>query len=331
MSLRPDSLWSPDPSANDDVARLERLLQVYRHVPAEGVVWTPVRRTPRRRWRLPVGIAAMMATAAMLLVAAWLPWRLAWSDGAAWRVSGVARIDALPVGGALATAADEHARIDVARIGSIEVSPGSRVTLLETRAGRHRIALDSGHIRARIWAPPGYFGVLGAASEVVDLGCEFDLWTSADGRGRMSVRSGWVLHSVGGQDTLVPAGYDIGFEALRAGIPRSIAASAQFGAAVDRIDVQLARGLRDADAERRVATLATAADAVTLLSLLTRYPALADGPLYPRLATLLEVPATDARHRAAWAAGSAHAIDAWWDRVPRPPKQWWRHWRDALG
>lgn len=63
----------------------------------------------------------------------------------------------------------------------------------------------------------------------------------------------------------------------------------------------------------------------------TRYPALASGPIYPRLAMMLDGPVMDPNHRAAWQHGSVHAMDLWWEQVPRPPKTWWLNWRDALG
>lgn len=329
MASRPDPLWSPYPSADDDVARLERLLRVYRHQPSTPPPWTasPVPRSQRRRWR---AVAAVGALAATLALATWWPWRLAWTDGAAWPVAGLAHIDALPLGGELATSEGEHARIEVARIGSLAVSPDTRLSLVETRGGHHRIALDHGHVRARIWAPPGHFGVRTGDAEVIDLGCEFDLWATTDGHGRMLVRNGWVMHAAGGRETLVPAGHAIVFDDNHAGIPRRGDIPAALDAAIDRVDRAMSTGARAVDAEQAIAAQATHADAFALLSLLTRYPELADGPLYPRLARLLDVPADDTQHRTAWRAGSIHAIEAWWDRIPRPPKQWWRNWRDAL-
>jgi hypothetical protein len=69
---------------------------------------------------------------------------------------------------------------------------------------------------------------------------------------------------------------------------------------------------------------------LTLLTLMTRHPRLAEGPMYLTVADMLSAPAGDLQHRQAWAQGRANAIDEWWDHLPRPPKQWWRNWRDAL-
>src|SRR5690606_37794350 len=86
MSQRPDPLWQPDERGDDDLVRMETLLRRYRHAEPTLPAWKTAAPTARRRWRMP----ARMAIAAMLLVfaglAAWLPWRLAWSDGGAWAV-----------------------------------------------------------------------------------------------------------------------------------------------------------------------------------------------------------------------------------------------------
>jgi hypothetical protein len=334
MHLRHDPLWLPGRHEDDDLARIEKLLQRYRHVVREPLPDRLVPPPSHRRWRLPLRIAATCAIAASvagLAIAAWLPWRLAWTDHAPWTVAGAPdlRLKELPVGESLVTAAGQHASVRVARIGVIDLSPDTRMTLVETRRGHHRVSLDAGHIRARIWAPPGYFGVIDGKTEVVDLGCEFDLWKTSGGRGRLQVGSGWVVHDVDGQETLVPAGYAIDFDDDRAGIPVRPDASATFRAAVDRLDATTHDGKSNAALEHRVAGFATSDDAHTLLSLLTRHPTLASGPLYTRLGGMLGA-MDDHSHRRAWVSGSTHAINAWWDRVPRPPKQWWRNWRDAL-
>ncbi|PZQ19444.1 MAG: hypothetical protein DI564_01690 [Rhodanobacter denitrificans] len=329
MSTPRDPLWSPEQPGDPELVRLERLLGRYRHV-LSGVPMPAA--PPRRRWIRALAIAGGAIAAAALTVAVWLPWRLHWTADAPWPVSAdvPAPTPALAVGDTLQTGAGQHARVAIARIGALEVSPQTRLSLIETRSGHHRIALETGHVHARVWAPPGAFGVLDGGAEVIDLGCVFDLWKHADGSGRLAVGSGWVMHSEGGRETLVPAGYALDFGPDHVGLPLRPAAPSAFADAVTALDRMLYEGHRDADLETRSADLATADDAFTLLSLLTRYPALADGPLYPRLAETIDAPPLDARHREAWASGSVHAINAWWDRMPRPPKQWWRNWRDVV-
>lgn len=297
----------------------------------------------RRAWAAParrvlIRIAAAMLTA-IVLAAAGMAYRLAWSEGRPWMV----RAPVGPAPASLWIAPGERVRagagqvldIAVARIGRIAVSPGSTVRLLETRAGHHRVALDSGHLRARIWAPPGQFRVSSGAAEVIDLGCDFDLWQQPDGSGRLHVRSGWIAHRVGTQEVLVPAGYGLRFHTGHADTPMHAEASVVFAAAVAALGHALGQsGAESAPALAaavRVAEAAADSDSFTLLHLLSQHPRLADGPLYPRLAAALAAPADDPGHRAAWAAGDADAINRWWHRLPVQPKAWWRNWADAFG
>ncbi len=333
MTGKPDPLWDPDLPGDEALERLESLLGGYRHVPRPGLAW-PVPRAfvhGRRRRRVLLATAAVLA-ACMVGVAAWVPWRLQWSESRQWAIEAGARPgpESLRAGSTLATSANQSATIRVARIGRMEVMPGTRIRLLDTRSGHHRLELLEGRVRARIWAPPGYFGIATGASETVDLGCEFEMSRDPQGKGTLHVTSGWVIHRVKGQETLVPAGTRLDFDEVRSGIPLATTASAGFRAAVERLDLAMSQGARAPDIEETVAREARASDRFTLLTLLTRYPALASGPLYPRLAAMFDE-APDARHREAWQHGSVHAMNLWWERIPRPPKAWWLNWRDAIG
>ena len=81
----------------------------------------------------------------------------------------------LGVGQVLTTDASSRARIAVGDVGRVDVEPNSRVRLIESRAGEHRMALDRGRIRAQIWAPPRYFFVNTPSAVAVDLGCAYTL------------------------------------------------------------------------------------------------------------------------------------------------------------
>lgn len=333
MVDRPDPLWDPALPGDDELVRLEALLGRYRHVPAEGQAWAlpPISRAPR--WRRPALAMAAVLVACAVGIAAWLPWRLQWSEHHDWAVETDA--PALPrtlrVGQTLATSAGETATVQVARIGRMQVLPGTRVRLVDTRTGHHRLELLDGRVRARIWAPPGYFGIAAGDAETVDLGCAFEMQRNLQGEGDIRVLSGWVMHRVQGQETLVPAGSHLRFDASRSGIPLAETASVAFAAQVEQLDLAMAKGERVTGVEAQVAERATDDDRFTILTLLTRYPALASGPLYPRLAAMFGETVPDPAHRQAWQQGSVHAMNRWWEQVPRPPKAWWLNWRDALG
>jgi hypothetical protein len=168
---------------------------------------------------------------------------------------------------------------------------------------------------------------------VVDLGCEFILERDHDGSGQLRVLSGWVQQHMGGQERLVPAGHTLYFSADSASTALRDDAPTALRAAVKALD-QAMPGEADAatltELAGAVARSARDADLYTLMSLLLRDPTLASGPLYPRLARALEMPANDVAHRAAWIEGDHAAIELWWQRLPSQPKRWWTHWRDAF-
>lgn len=334
MSEHDDPLWNPDAPADADLAAIQRQLAPlgwrtrHRDVPR-----IPARRRRPGRW---LGWAAAASVA--LLVASALQFRLAWREGDAWSVTqeeaGQATAWHWQPGESFATAPGQTASVAVARIGRLELSPDTRVRLLRTGPGRHRVALEHGHVRARIWAPPGFFGIATGAAEVVDLGCDFDVWRDADGSGRLQVRSGWVSYRVGDQDVLVPEGHGLDIADDVASTPLRLDATAGLRRAVQALDAAQDAAARDevlAPLADAVARSARDSDAFTLLSLMTRHPTLADTELYPRLAVALRVGEIPDGHRQAWRTGDQAAIDAWWRKLPRQPKHWWGNWTDLVG
>lgn len=339
MSEHDEALWDPKLEADPELQGLRSLLAPY-SVASRGLgEWMPAPESARRR-RLPrLAKFAVTGLAACLLLYVGHIHRLAWDDGQPWRVTTNAAGESaspgvLAPGNLLETDQQQSLSIAVARIGRISLSPGSRLRLLETRSGKHRVSLESGHMRARIWAPPGYFGVSDGAAEIVDLGCDFDVWKRADGSGRVYVRSGWIDYGVGSYEVLVPAGFALAFSAERPFTPMRPEATPEFAMAVTTLEQAITQSGADASAalaaSKAVAEAAQDADGFTLLSLLTQYPPLAKGDLYPRLAIAFKTAEDDQGHRSAWAAGNTHAMNRWWDLYPTQPKDWWRNWTDAL-
>lgn len=338
---RDDYLWDPGAPADAEVERLEQLLRPY-SADARGLL----RRTPwpkaRRRWSLAAMPLAAAAALALLAVALHF-YRLSWPEGAPWQLTRVsaeatATRGSLRPGQTLTTAADESATLSVARIGELSLGANSQLELLSTRTGFHRIAMPVGRLHARIWAPPGHFAVVSGDALFIDLGCEFVLDVDPSGSGSLLVTSGWVAHEVGPREVLVPAGHRVEFDAHGSGTPVREAASAAFRSALARFDATLRGSHADtdlhaptlADLATAVAAHASDADFHSLLSLLTRFPPLADTALYPRLADVLGRADDGALHREQWRRGDPVAINQWWQRVPVQPKQWLVHWRDAL-
>ncbi len=329
-----DPLWNPQQPGDDGLRRLEQLLAPY-SAQARGlqqqIPHTPVQ-TPRPRRLRRVLIASAAALAASVLLGVYLGWRFNWQDGQAWTVHGGAvTTAAIEPGEWLRTGSDQQLAIDVARIGRVVLSADSSLSLIETRRGFHRMRLEQGHLRARIWAPPGWFGISSGAAELIDLGCDFDLWKQEDGGGRVLVRTGWISYAIGSQQVLVPAGYQMRFEADRAYTPLRPEADKSFREAVAALDESLHRAGPQASAVDRLATnmaeRASDDDGFTLLSVLSRYPQLARTALYPRLMRSQKLAASE-QHRKDWIAGDIDAINQGWSQLPRQPKAWWWNWAD---
>lgn len=340
-----DYLWDRSGPVDPQVARLERLLRGHAHADAPRRARHPAQAKPvatarRRRWRTAFAAAAVLAVCA-LGARTWFQQRLQWEVGRPWQVvaqQGDVRIDgrrqdaraALAMDGTLETGANATTRLHAAGIGQIAIGQGSRLRLVETRTGRHRVQLEQGSLWARVWAPPGQFGVGVAGAEVIDLGCEFLLKVDADGNGSLSVLSGWVQIDNSRREVLVPQGTRVRLHGSgAAGTPHAHDASAGFVAALDAIDAR--NGEVDANGEevRRLIAASRPQDAISLLALLRDHPQLGEGPLFERLAQLL--PTAPAPTRDAWRRDRMAVFDAWWNALPYPRvKRWWTQWPDAL-
>jgi hypothetical protein len=295
-------------------------------------------RARRRRWRVALAAAAMLAICAFG-VRSWFQQRLHWEAGEPWQVlaqQGDVRIDgrsqqarALALDGTLETGKNAMTRLRAAGIGEVAVGAGSRVRLLETRTGRHRLQLEQGSLWARVWAPPGQFGVGVAGADVIDLGCEFLLKVDADGNGSLSVLSGWVQVDNLRREVLVPQGTRVRVNGDgAAGTPHAFSASPAFVAALEIIDARNGAVDPHGDEIRRLLAESRPQDAISLLVLLRDYPQLAEGPLFERLTNLLPTPNAT---REAWRSDRMGVLNAWWDALPYPRvKRWWTQWPDAL-
>jgi hypothetical protein len=333
-----DYLWNPNAHADPEIMALEAQLQSFgskalrladRRVPSNAR-----RLRPSRWW---IGIAASLAVT-VAGSAVLLRHRLEWPASAAWTLSrtsadGQTRVAQLDVGSVLATQANETITLAAARIGTITLAPGSAINLLETRTGRHRLELQHGRLHAKIWAPPGHFGVRSGDGVAVDLGCEFEIMTETTGRGALKVANGWVMYVRGANETLVPENYELTFDTDVIATPVRLNADRSFRDLATQLDSQFIQGAPDTarvDAlAASIAAAATQADAFTLLSFLTRHPQLASTPLYERLASAFGI-SLDEAHRSRWLRNDTEAKNEWWSRLPKQPKRWWLHWSDAL-
>ncbi|HET7695984.1 MAG TPA: hypothetical protein VFK57_09780 [Vicinamibacterales bacterium] len=329
-----DYLWDGSGEPDPGVVRLEQLLARYRHRGTPPSL--PRRETSPRRFAAQAALQILVTAASLLLVAA-AAWFAHAVRPAGWTVQSLAGaptvagapIDGparLPVGETMITDAASRARMDVGSIGVVDVEPNSRVRLLASRLGQHRMALDRGRIRALIWAPPRLFFVNTPSSTAIDLGCAYTLDVDDRGWGHLVVESGWVAFQHGGRESFIPQG---AICATRPGVgpgtPCYADAAPAIPEALTILDFAPTQDVRREAALRTVLTLARRKDALTLWHLLSRGTPAERAQVYDRLASL--VPPPDGVTREAVLGGKRRALDAWWDALGLDSVTWWRIWK----
>ena len=194
-----DYLWDRSGAKDPDVAGLEQLLSPLAHdAPLDEV------RLRRRKSRAPWLIAgALVAAAAAVGVYLALPGTQpgACSGAEGFAFSGIGGSvscgggsvakGTLPVGGTLETGSYEAA-LAIADIGGARLGKNTKVRLERTDSQRHQLALDRGSMHAKVNAPPRLFAVTTPLTEVVDLGCEYDITIAEGGAGSLTVHNGLV-------------------------------------------------------------------------------------------------------------------------------------------
>jgi hypothetical protein len=328
-----DYLWDGSGEPDAEIVRLEALLQPLRH--KEPPLLLPVRVPARRRF----AAAAMqiVTAAASLVLVAGAAWFASAIRPSGWAVQSLAgapsvaneRIDApsrLPVGQILTTDGASRARIDVGSIGIVDVEPNSRVRLIASRAGEHRMALDRGRIRALIWAPPLLFYVNTPSATAIDLGCAYKLEVDDRGWGTVRVESGWVAYEYRGQESFIPKdAMCVTRPGFGPGTPCYEDVPAAFADALTILDFSPTTDVRRAAALDTVLAGARTKDALTLWHLLSRGTPEERGRVYDRMAAL--VPPPPGATREAILRGDRGPRDEWWEKLGLDSASWWRLWK----
>jgi hypothetical protein len=322
-------LWDRSGPEDPDVARLEKMLAPLAHD-------APLRPKTKRPWL--VASAGALALAALIALAVRNPKppsaTLASSPCGApsegsyvFHVSGprAARCGDeerhggwIPVGGVLETPQGAKATVEIAKLGTVALEPGSKLRLLPAKGETHTLDLEKGTLHARIDAPPRLFVVKTPHTDAVDLGCEYQLSIEADGSGRLSVAYGSVsLEREDRAPTLVTQGASCRIGRNGPGTPLSDATSEAMKKAAAELDDG------DATAFDRILRAADEQDTLTLWHVMRRKDPEERGRAYDRLATLVKPPA--GAPRAAVVAGERSAIAAYRDALK---ERWFRapHW-----
>jgi anti-sigma factor RsiW len=288
-------------------------MQMVEHLPlveAPEAIWLsiaaalearPARQTQTRlRWRWAVAATVILALAGAAY------WRISHPAGVRWevlrlagspsvagkRIGGTGRIGA---GDWIETDARSRATVKIGAIGSVEISPDSRLRVVTAQPGEHRLALARGEIRAKISAPPKLFLVDTASGTAVDLGCEYALSTDERGLGLLSVTKGWVLFRWQGVESLVPAGASCRTRPQAGpGIPYFDDAPESLKQAVESFGFEKGGG----NALGVILSESRVRDTLTLWHLLSRVDAADRERVFDRMAALTPVPAGVSREQA---------------------------------
>lgn len=324
--MNDDYLWDRSGTPDPEVQRLEELLGRYKHE-------APLKVAPHRprRWLSLAAAAALI----ILVAAGTLAVRFYWPHGEPWdieTVSGLATINGKPVsvhdrfgvGDTLVTSANARVTVNVARVGELDIAPGTELELVATSRRRHRITLRRGSIDARVWAPPFTFGVNTPVGLASDIGCAFNI-KYEDTAGLLAVTSGWVDFDGDLRSALVPQGAMSELSRdLGPGTPYWTDAPPAFVAALREFDTTAS-----APALGRVLATARPRDAMTVLHLLERAKREHRAPLYDKLAQLAPPPRGVTRERVI--ERDLEMLDQWRRSMGLiGVKKWWVYWRDAL-
>jgi hypothetical protein len=334
-------LWDRSGEPDRGVEALEELLRPLRHSrPALEFPHRPSARGPRapslRRLALPLALAA---TVALLVAGTWMarpdPARTYEAAlGQSWTVapvSGTVTLASQALDGEiplttdrwLETGEDSAVQLRAGEVGSIRVGPRSRVRVVSSTPGAHRLALARGSLDAFIWASPRQFFVETPSAVAIDLGCAYRLEVDEDGSGRLRVTAGWVGFELDGRESLVPSGAVCATQPGRGpGTPHFEDATPAFREALAAVDA--AGPGADREALERLLREARPRDALSLWHLLSRLGEPAASQVYTRLAALAPPPAAASRARVL--ARDREALDAWWDSLGFAPVSRFREW-----
>jgi hypothetical protein len=324
-------LWDRSGPPDDEIVELEALLGRFGAPPVD-YAWRPglaARTRVPRAW--------LAAAAALLLSCGTVLWYAAHAPRPSWPVvrlagtpvAGSARVDVasrLPVGEWLETDSTSRASLAVSDIGRLDVDPETRLRLIESREGTHRLSLAHGRVHALIWAPPGQFVIDTPSSRAVDLGCAYTLDVRPDGRGAIDVSAGWVAFEHDGRESFIPAGARCETRpGIGPGTPYRTDAPPTLIEALEALDF----GALDSNARRDALGRALAAarpdDAVSLWHLLgTGTPAERDR-VFDALSRAVPPPVVVTRQGIR--AGDRAMRDAWWNALDLGDASWWRTWK----
>ena len=315
-----DYLWDGTGEPEGEVAHLEHVLQ--------GLRWSgkqpdlqPAR--PFRRWyKKSILVVAAAATIVLCLGNAFLVRRMRTTHPVtSWQLSLAGQKPSSVRAGQVIETGLKGATMESELIGEVDIDPSSRLRLLHSREGRHRLALDHGTIHALIWAPPAQFVVDTPAAKAVDLGCRYTLSVTNDGKGFLTVQMGWVAFEWNKIESFIPEGAAC---TTRVGhgpnTPYFLDAPRALRKSLAEFDLTGNR-----QALNSVLEAARPHDALTLWHLLERTQQGEQAEVFDRFAGLVNLPPSVTRESIL--SGDRKSMDAAWDSLQLGDTSWWREWK----
>jgi hypothetical protein len=195
--------------------------------------------------------------------------------------------DSLKIGDWLETKDSSQARLDIQGLGSILIEPNSRVQIIRSDSGEHRIALEYGTINANINAKPRTFFVDTKSATAIDYGCEYTLSVDKGGDGILYVKEGMVALESNGRQSLVPAGkFCMSKTGIGPGTPYRKNSSEEFKTALIKYDF----GNGGSESINTLLKYAKKSDAVTLMNILPRVDEQLRSKVYSRVVEFVPPP-----------------------------------------
>lgn len=232
---------------------------------------------------------------------------------------------ALTTGRWLETDATARALVEIENVGRIEVQPSTRLALIRSRTGDHRLHLARGTVQAVIISPPGHFSMGTPSATAVDLGCVYTMTVGDDEAGLVQVTAGWVGFEWRGRESFIPAGAAcVTRPRLGPGTPYYEDTSPAFRTALTTIDLGRGPAAERTAAIGLVLAESRPRDVLTLWHLLSRVQGADLDRVFDRLAGFVPPPAGVTRE--AVRNGRADALDAWWNALDLGTTSWWRTW-----
>lgn len=316
--MNEDYLWDQRGEPDDEVIHLEQLLAQLRWSERQrgGPCARPLERWHKRRWwavaaALVLGIGAAFLVQTIHRPGAVTPWQLSLAGRESSAVRAGQVIETAAAGGILKSEF----------VGEVSIEPNSRLRLLSAREDGQRLALDHGTIHALIWAPPARFVVDTPSAKTVDLGCQYTLRVAKDGRGFLTVETGWVAFEWHNIESFIPAGAACTTRPEHGpDTPHFLDAPEALTKAVAQFDLTgSAQALNEALAAARPR------DALTVWHLLRRTQGAERAAVFYRFEALVTLPSSVTREGIL--NGDRKSMDAAWDALQLGDTSWWRGWK----